>query len=157
MMKKHRGIVSLFLFFIFFSISGCASTYTAPLPATLNITPPSPDVPPEIAAFSGMWEGKWVGALYTILVVEKINTETAEVIYSTGEWMCCKAGYIYVTAKVLPGPTIEWINPEGNRFFYNMNDDLNSISGFIEEKSTGSKWWNAYMTRIKKTKKKITN
>ncbi len=148
MMKKRRGIVSLFLFLVFLAlgISSCASTVL--LPATLNIVPPSADVSPEIAAFSGMWEGKLNGMVDTILVVEKINTETAEVIISMGEWMGFKPRYFYATAKVLHGPTIEWINKKGNKFVYKMNKDLKSISGFLEVKKTGGKF-QIYMNRRK--------
>ncbi|NOZ69777.1 MAG: hypothetical protein GXP46_11175 [Deferribacteres bacterium] len=152
MMKKKRGTVFLFLFLIAsaLSLSGCASVSTAPLPPTLNIVSPSPDLPPEIAAFSGVWEGQWVNMLDTILVVEKINTETAEIIYSTGEReMCCQAIYVYITARVIPGPAIEWTNKKGYRFVFKMNKDLNSIDAFIEDRSTGSKWWRAHLTRMK--------
>ncbi len=151
-MKKHGGIAFLFLFLVSsaLGVSGCASVSTAPLPPTLNIVPPLPDVPPEIAAFSGVWEGKWVSTLDTILVVEKINTETAEIIFSTGAWgICCKPEYFYITARVIPGPAIEWINKKGYRFVYKINKDLNSIDASMEEKSTGSKAWWAHLTRMK--------
>jgi hypothetical protein len=125
---------------------GCAST--APLPTTLNIVPPTSDIQKEIAAFSGVWEGKMESAVDTILVVEKINTDTAEVIISFGEWIGVENRYMYATAKVLSGPSIEWINSRGNRVVYQMNKDLKSINGFIEEKSTGARF-RIYMTRSK--------
>ncbi len=145
-MKKYKGIF-LYLVVFIFSIGGCAST--APLPATLDIVPPSSDVPREIAAFSGVWTGKLRDVLDTILVVEKINIKKAEIIVSIGQSAVVsgsRSSYFYATAEVLPGPAIEWTAPDGARFVYRMDKGLNSISGFIEEKSTGAKWW-VHMTR----------
>jgi len=123
---------------------GCAST--AQLPSTLNIIPPSPDVPPEIAAFSGVWEGKWNGWNDTILVVEKIDTENAEVILSFSQTEDLNSYYYYAKAKVLPGPSIEWTIPAGYRYVFEMDKGLKKIKGVQEEKSTGSKQW-CYLTQ----------
>ena len=144
---------NIFLFVLLMLLAllviGCAST--APLPGTLNIIPPAEDVPLEIAAFSGVWEGIWDSALDTVLVVEKIDIENAEVIYSIGKWVNCLVceSYWYHTAKVRPGPAIEWVNSKGNRFIFKMNKDLKSISAVIEEESTGSKYGKAHLTRRK--------
>ncbi len=130
-------------------VIGCAST--APLPETLNIVPPAGDVPPEIAAFSGVWEGMWISAFDTVLVVEKIDIDNAEVILSIGKGVNCPAceSYWYQTGKVRPGPAIEWVTPDGDRFIFKMNKDLKSISAVLEEKSTGSKYFKAHLTRRK--------
>ena len=106
------------------------------------------EIPHELAAFSGVWEGKLESAVDTILVVEKIDTDNAEIIFSFGDWVGVEKRYVYATAKVLPGYAIEWINPKGNKLVYKMNKDLKSISGFIEEKATGAKF-RIYMTKGK--------
>jgi hypothetical protein len=136
------------LILIGLSLIGCATT--APLPATLNIVPPAQDVAPEIAAFSGIWEGKWKGQLDSILVVEKINTETAEVILSIGKWFNVKSWYSYSTAKVLPGSAIEWTNPKGDKFIFTMDKGLNKIYGTLVEKKTGANFWAYFHRRIVK-------
>jgi copper oxidase (laccase) domain-containing protein len=83
----------------------CASTI--PLPETVNIVPPSDEVPPEIAAFSGVWKGTWFGVVDTVLIVEKINTKEADIIISLGPIPGYDTGmYFYTTVSVLPGPSV---------------------------------------------------
>ena len=125
---------------------GCA--IKAPLPSTLNIVPPSSDIPAEIASFSGVWEGRWNGWNDTILVVERIDNEIAEVILSFKQNQDLNSSYYYAIAKVIPGPAIEWTIPHGYKFVFQMDKGLNKIKGFQEEKSTGSKQW-CYLTRRK--------
>jgi hypothetical protein len=138
-----RYYSTLLVLFVMIFI-GCATT--APLPSTLNIVPPLPDVPAEIAAFSGIWDGKWNGWNDTILVVENIDTEKAEVILSFSQSANLSSSYYYATAKVLPGPAIEWTVSTGYRFVFEMDRGLNKIKGVQEEISTGSRQW-CYLTR----------
>lgn len=105
----------LFFSLLFLFVIGCA-TPPPPLPPTLNIVPPDTDVPSEIAAFSGTWEGKWGSSQDTIIVVEKIDTQKADIIVSFGKLMAgaagtvCEESYRYITASVQPGPLLEWID-----------------------------------------------
>jgi hypothetical protein len=104
-------------FLIIFGLLGCATSSPPPLPATLNIQTPSPDIPPEIAAFVGSWEGKWANVQDTIIIIEKIDNQKAELIYSVGPVAKRTASYRYYTASVLPGPIIEWhddVKPTSN-------------------------------------------
>ncbi len=135
--RQSKSIFLIFNFLVFFII-GCAST--APLPETLNIVPPLPDVPTEIAAFSGGWEGK-LGYQDRILVVETINTDKAEVIVSWGivAGTNAKAWYQYMEAKILPGPAIQTTDTIGNKTTYKMNKELNNLTVIYEEKPTGVK------------------
>src|SRR5947209_66497 len=62
-----------------------------PSPSAVQITRPASSLPPQLAAFSGTWEGRWVGAggassgtLPSRLVVEKINAKSAQVVYIYG-------------------------------------------------------------------------
>ena len=92
-------------------VVGCASTATPPsaaipLPLIVEITPPSPNLPPEIRAFSGKWYGVWDGILDHILVVEQINPPDAMSIYATGEaaaWNIKTGGFTRVKGKIEPG------------------------------------------------------
>jgi len=126
-------------------MNGCAST--APLPQPLSIVDPAKGTPPEIAAFSGVWEGMWNGALATYLVVEDININSAQIIVSLGITSYTPEGlYFYATTKVLPGPTLEWADPEGNIYNYKMDKSLKKVNAFMLEKATGAKFW-AYLER----------
>ena len=123
-MKITFTLISFML--LFFCLLGCMPTAKPPLPDTINIIPPSPDVSPEIAAFSGIWEGKWGEDQKTIIVVEKIDNQKAEIIFSREKFRAGSSGFMgdasynYFKMSVLPGPILEWrndarpaTNPEG--------------------------------------------
>jgi hypothetical protein len=106
--SKKNILLLLFSIFLFICMTGCASN--PPLPPNLNIVSPSPDVPPETAAFSGIWEGKWGAIQDTVIVIEEIDTQRAEVIISLGKaetGISPQNQYMYLTATVLPR-TIIW-------------------------------------------------
>jgi hypothetical protein len=48
-----------------------------PGPQEVTIAPPAADLPPDLAAYSGTWEGAWGGNLQSRLVVEKIDANGA--------------------------------------------------------------------------------
>lgn len=57
-----------------------------PLPDNAHITIPDSNVPPEIAVFSGIWEGLWENGRLSTIVVERIELpDTVYFIYSRGE------------------------------------------------------------------------
>jgi len=58
----------------------------ARLPDNLTLAPPAADVPPEIAAFAGVWGGdRWDGVLPHTLAVERVQPDgTANIIYALG-------------------------------------------------------------------------
>jgi putative ABC transport system substrate-binding protein len=60
-------------------VIGTPSTMAIPRPPEVNLTPPATDLPSEIAAFSGTWEGLWNGVLPSRLVVESIDADSARV------------------------------------------------------------------------------
>lgn len=137
---------STLLVLIGLSLIGCAST--APLPDTLNIVPPAPDVLYEIAAFSGVWEGHWWNGLDTKLVVEKIDSQKAEAIMSYGLFPGSEPSYFYFTATVISHSEIEWITPIGDRYVFTMDKSLNKIFGVMIQKKTGANL-RVYLTRLK--------
>lgn len=154
--NKNKFLFVAFIVLPFYVIA-CASL--PPLPATLNIVPPSSDVPPEIAAFSGIWDGKWSNEQDTVLVIEKIDTQKAEVIISLGNFTMWSVGikppntYRRVTATVLPGPAIELqINESASGVIYEtgyvcpckvtfkMDKELNMLKGYWEFKNSNIKF-----------------
>lgn len=44
-----------------------------PIPAWARIIPPEPSIPPEVAAFSGRWDGRWRPGPYASLIVLQIH------------------------------------------------------------------------------------
>ncbi len=153
---KNKFLFMAFIILPFYVIA-CASL--PPLPTTLNIVPPSSDVPPEIAAFSGIWEGKWSKEQDTILVIEKIDTQKADVIISLGRFTIWSVGikppntYTRVTATVLPGPAIELQIEESAsgviyetvyncpcKMTFKMNKELNMLKGYWEFKNSNIKF-----------------
>jgi hypothetical protein len=128
---------SAFLILFALILLGCAST--AHLPSTLNIVPPPPHVPHEIAAFSGIWEGMSQNGRDIILVVEKININEAEIIISFGDLFNYKGSYHYYIAKVINGSSIEFTHINGDRIIFTMNKELNEIEGISIENKTGSR------------------
>jgi hypothetical protein len=128
---------SAFLILFAVILIGCAST--AHLPSTLNIVPPAPHVPPEIAAFSGRWEGMSQNSRDIILVVEKININEAEIIISFGDLFNYEGAYHYYIAKVMNDFSIEFTHINGDKTIFTMNKELNEIKGIFIEKKTGSR------------------
>ena len=110
-MKSNLTFICVLLLSCF--MNSCVTTSKPPLPATLNISSPSPDIPSELAAFLGVWEGKWNAVQDTIVVIEKIDKNKAEMILSYGP-LIDGAGfkppnhYRYIKADVLPGPILEF-------------------------------------------------
>ncbi|HDH05718.1 MAG TPA: hypothetical protein ENH01_08395 [Nitrospirae bacterium] len=136
MKNKKRNIIWGYILFLLFVFMGCVTTTPPPLPSSFDIASPSDDIPSELSAFLGVWEGKWGGMMETIIVVEKIDEDKATVIYS---WGGKEAGYMYIDDSIIPGPTIEWrmdkLPSEDNvdcpcSITLKMNKDLNSIIGF---------------------------
>ena len=90
---KTAQILALFVCIILIAVCGITDAgekklvnVEVPLPDDMKIVAPAEDVPKDIAAFSGVWEGKWIhygreGAL----IVEEINSKEAKIILSTKE------------------------------------------------------------------------
>jgi hypothetical protein len=116
-----------------------------PLPKEIVIKAPSPELPKEIAAFSGKWKGKWDGQVDFIVVVTEINSEKAEITYANAEYPSRKWAAVCVseTAKVIPGgkPKIQFnrtiqfstgmVGSEG-WYTFEMQKDLKTLKGVVE-------------------------
>jgi len=123
---KHTRYLIIFL--IWYLSASCVST---PLPNKITITPPSSDIPKELAAFSGGWKGIFFGGFEVTLIVQTIKKENVHLIYSWGENMAGPGGYYRVLANVISGPGVEWVNKDNYRFTFVMNDDLESLTGIL--------------------------
>ena len=99
----------------------------------VELTPPSVDLAPHFAAFSGIWEGSQDRCLPSRLVVEKIHPNWATIVYTwtdhpTGSF---KAGWARVRAKALPDGTLRWGYP--GRFTVRLVDGGTSLEGKMEQ------------------------
>ena len=119
-------------------IIACAST--ARLPENINIIPPSPDLPSEIAAFSGFWKGKWSGYQEIIIIVETINLKKARVIISHGMIEGYESRYFYRSFKVEDGPVLRIVYPNGDQMSLRLDENINILHSTFIENKTGAKW-----------------
>ena len=119
------GILGILMF-----LPECAAIAASiPAPPDLRIVAPSPELPGEIAAFSGVWEGRWDGTLESRLAVERIDSGSATVIYSWADSPQgrFKGGWVRVRATVLPGGKLRW--GSNIQFTFEMAKDRMSIEG----------------------------
>ncbi len=79
--KKSKLKLLFFLCAISLILS-CAST--APLPPNITFFEPAPETSQKLAAFEGIWKGKWYDAQDATLVVERIDSDYANVVFSVG-------------------------------------------------------------------------
>ncbi len=113
-------------------VAGCAAGAIGtalPTPTGVNIAPPDPGLAPELAAFSGTWEGIWDGVLASRLIVEQIDADSARVVYIWGDdpGGYFKAGWSRSRATTFPGGKIKWGGQI--RFTFTMSRDRMSIEG----------------------------
>lgn len=115
-------------------LAGCAAqAATIPGPPEVKITPPAAGLAPEVAAFSGIWEGAWDGTLPSRLGVESIDAESARVVYAWADHPQgrFKGGWTRARAKVLPGGKLQWGSEV--KFTFEMTKDRMSIEGEREQ------------------------
>jgi len=121
-----------------------------PLPDDIKIAAPAADVPKDIAAFSGAWEGKWGAYTEAALVVEEINSKEAKVIYCEGEqtgFYPAPASCERYKAAVTPENfQIEFGPIEKIRFTFSMQNNLNQVKGTFKAPGGTDK---ITMTKIK--------
>ena len=109
-----------------------------PLPDNVKIVAPAEDVPKDIAAFSGAWEGKmiWSGSV-AALVVEEINSKEAKVIFSRGKgqgpFTTNPSSYDrYKAIVTLEKMHIEFGSRETRWYIFGMENNLNQIKGIVK-------------------------
>ncbi len=125
------------LFLAMFSLLGCAgaTTVSVPWPYSVLILAPAKNLPPEIAAFSGTWEGLWGGGLPSRLAVELISPETATVVYAWADHPegRFKGGWRRYNARVYPEGKLEFGRGTVTLTF-TINKDFKSINGVRESR-----------------------
>jgi hypothetical protein len=111
----------------------------SPLSDALQVTSPAFSLPPQVAAFSGAWEGQWGGVRPSRLVVESIDATTARVAYAIVSYGnaqgALRPAAFRTDAVILPDGRLSW--GSNSRFYFTMHDDLNSIDGILESPGSG--------------------
>lgn len=76
----------LFSLFLLLSLTGTAlSEDSAQLPEGLKIIPPASNVPPRIANYSGIWEGRWLESRQEVkIAIVEINPPDVKAIRAWG-------------------------------------------------------------------------
>lgn len=123
------------------------------LPQKIEVVPPAKDLPQQTAAFSYRWEGVWGDiSLPVVLIVEKIDSATANVIYCCGRSTYTnKPDYYCYKAKVIPGEKtkIEFISVGRSsiKFTFEMGEDLKTLYGEYQSSYSQAKY-NVVMKKI---------
>ena len=141
---KMKQVLVILVGLILISVSGIADdgekilvNVKVPLPDDIKITAPAADVPEDIAAFSGVWEGKWNHFnIEAALIVEEINSKEAKVILCEGEQSgfyampaSCERYNSIVTPENLQ---IEFGPIEKIRYTFSMENNLNQAKVTIK-------------------------
>lgn len=145
MKKSLKVLMAMVLVLIGCVVYGCITANSilassSHLPQDIKIVPPDPNLPPEIKAFSGKWQGKWNNRTDFIIEVTKIDLEKAEIIYTQQETDMFPAACFSETAKVVLGekPKIQFnrtirfkIRMVGSIgwFTFEMQKDLKTLKG----------------------------
>jgi hypothetical protein len=114
--------------------AAAVATAAIPGPTDIKIVPPAPGLAPDLAAFSGIWEGAWDDSQVPArLIVERIETDSARVVYGWADSPkgSVKAGWTRRSAKVLPDAKIEWGSEP--RLTFTMGKDRLSLEGEWEK------------------------
>ena len=157
---KITQVLALFVCIILIAVSGITDAgekklvnVKVPLPDDIKIAAPAEDIPKDIAAFSGVWEGKDIGkGIGSVLVVEEINSKEAKVIYCREAWKdergdTSDAWCYRFKAIVTPEKRqIEFGQAQKQPSTFIMGNNLNQIKGTVKKATDTDK---LIMTKIK--------
>lgn len=155
-MKKIQ-MLALLVCFIFIALCGITDAgdkilvnENLPLPNDVKVIPPGKDVSKEIAAFSGVWEGKEGNFDATVfLVVEEINYKEAKVVYCKTEVPKLHMSANCFRHNAIVTPEKQQIEFGPNKRYwstFNMENNLNQLNGTIKNPGFSDK---IVMTKIK--------
>ena len=156
---KTTQILALFVCIILIAVCGITDAgekkllnLDVPLPDDITIVAPAEDVPKDIAAFSGVWEGEWVwNRSKGVLIVEEINSKEAKVIISRGkgQGIYTQAGdYQRYKAIVTPeNLKLEFSYGDREWYTFSMQNNLSQINGTLKTWSPSKH--DIIMTKIK--------
>ncbi|RJQ53429.1 MAG: hypothetical protein C4526_06595 [Nitrospiraceae bacterium] len=133
-------LIWMLLLLIVSFIVGCAST--TPIPANITFFEPPPGIHPKLFAFWGLWKGKWYQSQDVTLIIERIDSNYAEIIFSVGfinaSGLEPQNSFYYVRGEVLNDSAIGWGTANGNRFIFEMQEGFREIKGYFIEGKTGA-------------------
>ena len=155
---KTAQILALFICIILIAVCGITDAgekkllnLDVPLPDDITIVAPAEDVPKDIAAFSGVWEGTWINRSKGVLIVEEINSKEAKVILSQGKGQGIytqPGNYERYKAIVTPeNLKLEFRYGERELYTFSMQNNLSQIKGTV--KSWSGIEHDIIMTKIK--------
>ncbi len=98
----------------------------------IDIIPPTSDLPKEIAALSGRWEGISEHGVLVVMIVKELYPDRGEIVWSFGPDLAHMT-VVNESVHILPGnrPTITW-NPPQEKLSLTLSEDLESLSGVSE-------------------------
>lgn len=108
-----------------------ACSLPGPLPSSVKIISPPPELAPEIAAFSGVWEGRWDGVDAARIAIVQIDANQAFITYAFQNDSRTPTR----PAQVLPDRQLQWRysdSPDAGMYTFTMAPDLASIIGVWE-------------------------
>jgi len=110
-----------------------------------KIAEPLSDVPTEMTALSGVWEGLGPDDLPVRLIVERIRGHMASVVYTWGDHPEGKfyRGWLRVRASVSDNGQLYWRHP--GEFTFQLSDDWTTLVGKREQ---GGKTATSLMRRV---------
>lgn len=95
----------------------------------VNVIPPATDLPKELAAFSKTWEGEWPFHTPFLLIVEKIDSRSATVVYTvmpnvrSGTYGLSKRLPAQVVVRKNKKPRLEFTSAAGARIIAILNNE----------------------------------
>jgi hypothetical protein len=106
-----------------------------PFPDSVAITPPAADLPPNVAALSGAWQGRGVGGRASRLVVESVGATAAQVAFGiegddSGRGIS-QAGAMRTEASVLPDGRLT-LGDRSPRFYFTLAEDHESLDAALQ-------------------------
>lgn len=122
-----------------------SSQVPAPVPPDVTIQSPDPALPAEVSSLVGKWVGQWDSPFRwdAALYVEKVDKDSAQVVYSFGEYTTgrrschCEPSWVRVQHAQLKysagGATMEFHAPVFGKFARS-----HTISGTFQDASTSS-------------------
>lgn len=110
-----------------------------PLIGGVQITPPDPSLPANLAAYSGTWQGKWNGLRATRVGVESIDAASARLAISIVGFddgqTSLRPATLRTAAEVLPDARLGFgTNP---RTYFGINPNVDSIDGIVDRGGQG--------------------
>lgn len=123
--------IIIFLTLLFSQFGPSLAGEEFPMPSDVKILVPGPEVPPEIASFSGTWKGKWKSRAPFMYIVEVIEPDGAvTLVYSWAKYRAWSwsSGYERNSGKISEGK-LTFTNKHGE-YTSRIRDDGSMLSKF---------------------------